>query len=103
MNNKLIISAKKCVSEYDFKQNHRNIESMVRNDLRMQLAAHVANTTVEMLERENHVEFRMELIVATVDDFYAEVKRHAERSGSRSPVFLEVSNIWIDELKGGDV
>ena len=84
-----LFSALKAVSNQAYYQSPAYIDSVVSDDLRMQLAAHIGKVAVKKTEHDHHVEFRIELIVATVDEFFEEVRKYAESEMRRLPIFLE--------------
>jgi hypothetical protein len=93
MKRETLFSALKIVSFNAYAQSPDYIESVVSDDLRMQLSAHIGKMKVLKTENKHHVEFRIELIVATADEFFAEVKKYAESEMRRSPMFLDSSGI----------
>ena len=84
-----LFCAVKTVSLGAYSQSPSYIDSIVVDDLRMQLAAHIGKASVKKTEHAHHLEFRIEMVVATVDEFFAEVKKYAEREYHRSPLFLD--------------
>lgn len=93
MKQEILFSALKNISFQAYAQAPDYIDSRVSNDLRMQLSAHIGQAKVQKTEHGHHVEFRLELIVCTVDEFFSEVKKYAESELRRSPMFLDSSGI----------
>lgn len=73
-----IFQASAIVSNQAYSQAPKHIESIIADKLRMQLAAHIGQEKVVIIKGGHHVDFRIEMVVCSVDEFFEEVRKHAD-------------------------
>jgi hypothetical protein len=88
MRQDMLFSSSKQVSNTLLQSSTVNIHSIVKSELATNLALHIIRNNLETSEHTHYTDFRLELIVCTVEEFFKEVRRYAEAECHKHPLIM---------------